>query len=232
MLREISVRKNSLNQARCGERVGAWLYGSFWFLFSVIIKIVQNFNRPKSSKHTFRKQFRWFPVLLTSCHYLMLQSPSSGSWRSRHFLALTRRTSGWEAPLCVTRHASWPLKVSSTPPIVLHLTFFLSGPFSSYLSFSRSFSTDRKLYINHKVRTDRISLSYPYFFLIFFSHQFFSLSHSKGVAGFTHKTQSTKLHHWESSSLSTKAHQIYPFPWWPLMPLGAKAGAESADGEG
>ena len=72
---------------------------------------------------------------------------------------------------------------------------FLSGPFSSYLSFSRSFSTDRKLYINHKVRTDRISLSYPYFFLIFFSHQFFSLSHSKGVAGFTHKTQSTKLHH-------------------------------------
>lgn len=70
----------------------------------------------------------------------------------------------------------------STPPIVLHLTFVRT--FSSYLSFSRRFSNRQKsLYINHKVSTDRISLSYPYSFFFFFSHQFFSLSHSKGVAG-------------------------------------------------
>lgn len=31
-----------MNQVRSGERVGARLYGSFWFLFSMIIKIVQN----------------------------------------------------------------------------------------------------------------------------------------------------------------------------------------------
>ena len=74
---------------------------------------------------------------------------------------------GWEAPLCVTRHASWPLKLSSTPPVVLHLTFF-SQDLSAHISFSRSFSTDRKLYINRKVKADRISLSYPYF-LFFFS---------------------------------------------------------------
>lgn len=48
----------------------------------------------------------------------------------------------------------------------LHLIFFCPGPFTIHPSFSRNSLKDRELYINHKVRKDRITLSYSSLFIL------------------------------------------------------------------
>lgn len=137
-----------------------------------------NCYRPNSSGLTFHNRFWRFPVLLTIYHYLILQFFSSRSWGHHHFLSLPWRISGWDAPLCVT-HACFLASYGfiHSPICPPSLPFVLRTFQLTHLSFSRSSSMDRNLCRNHKVRKDRISLSYSYFSLFLFFLTNPSISH-------------------------------------------------------